>query len=222
VAGHRREIAIDKAPSDFHRPAECGVSRGGITLHNAGDADGDQQIAADDAVELTLLQQAPGSCEPAGRGSDRAPLHERKTQPERGSSGPFTVSAIEEGLMRASGDALALLIPAHQVGRNREALEVLGVERCVTIGGSQQTIRFGPRPLVERLPPTPQGGEVRHVTFRTVDRTGSRVSTTLWCVRNMACIDLLPQKPRSLKSNRGDGRERAFFETVWTVPQSWR
>ena len=66
--------------------------------------------------------------------------------------------------MRARGEGLALVIPAHQVGRDRESLEVFGVERCVTIGGLQQPIRFGPRPLLERLPPTPQCREVRHVT----------------------------------------------------------
>ena len=39
--------------------------------------------------------------------------------------------------MRACGDGLALVIPAHQVGRDRESLEVLGVERCVAISGLQ-------------------------------------------------------------------------------------
>jgi hypothetical protein len=82
--------------------------------------------------------------------------------------------------MRACGDGLALVIPAHQVCRDRESLEVLGVERCVAIGGLQQPIRFGPRPLLERLPPTGQGGEVRHIArLETVDRSGSLVSTTL-------------------------------------------
>jgi hypothetical protein len=47
------------------------------------------------------------------------------------------VSAIEEGLMRACGDGLGLVIAAHQVGRDRESLEVFGVERCVTISGLQ-------------------------------------------------------------------------------------
>ena len=137
VAGHRRQIAIGKAASDLRRLAECGVRRRGITLHDAFDGDRDQQIASDDAVELPLIQQAAGSYEPAGCGSDSAPFHERKPEPERRSSGPFTVSAIEEGLMRACGDGLALVIPAHQVGRDRESLEVFGVERCVTISGLQ-------------------------------------------------------------------------------------
>ena len=46
-------------------------------------------------------------------------------------------------------------IEAHQVGRDRESLEVFGIERCVAISGVQEAIRFGPRPLPERLPPTP-------------------------------------------------------------------
>ena len=76
VAGHRRQIAIDKAAGDLRRLAEGGVSRGEVTLHDACDADGDQQIASDGAVELALIQQAPGSCEPAGCGSNSAPFHE--------------------------------------------------------------------------------------------------------------------------------------------------
>jgi hypothetical protein len=76
-----------------------------------------------------------GSDEPAGCGSDSAAFHERKTQPERRSSGSLTVSTSEEGLMRACGDGLALFISAHQVGRDRESLKVFGVERCVTISG---------------------------------------------------------------------------------------
>jgi hypothetical protein len=143
VAGHRRQIAICKAASDLRRLAECGVRRRGITLHDAFDGDGDQQIPSDDAVELPLIQQATGSCEPAGCGSDGAPSHESKPQPEGRSSGPFAVAAIEECLMCARGERLAIVIPAHQVGRDRESLEVFGVEWCVTISrpATADTIR---------------------------------------------------------------------------------
>jgi len=63
--------------------------------------------------------------------------------------------------MRACGDGLALVILAHQIGRDCESLKVFGVKRCATIGGLQQPIRFRPCPLLERLPPTPQCREVR-------------------------------------------------------------
>jgi hypothetical protein len=39
--------------------------------------------------------------------------------------------------MRACGNGLALVILAHQMGRDRESFEVFGVERCVTISGLQ-------------------------------------------------------------------------------------
>ena len=108
-----------------------------ITLHDALDGDRDQQIPSDDAVELPLIQQATRSCEPPGCGSDGAPSHESKSEPECRSSGPFAVSATEESLMYARGECLAIVIPAHQVRRYRESLEVVGVERCVTISGLQ-------------------------------------------------------------------------------------
>ena len=132
-------------------------------MHDESDGDGNQQIPSDDAVELLFIQQASGSCEPTGCGSAGAPSHESKPEPECRSSGPFAVAAIEECLMCARGERLAIVIPAHEVGRNRESLDIFGFERCVTIGGSQQPIRFGPRPLLERLPPTPQCRETRHV-----------------------------------------------------------
>jgi hypothetical protein len=113
------------------------VRRRGITVHDGCDGDGDQQIPSDDAVELLLIQQATGSCEPAGGGSDGATSHESKPEPERRSSGPFVVAAIEECLMCSRGECLALVIPAHQVGRDRESLEVFGVERGFTISGLQ-------------------------------------------------------------------------------------
>jgi hypothetical protein len=44
----------------------------------------------------------------------------------------------------------------------------------------QEPIRVGPRPLLERRPPTPQDREVCHLaSFETVDRSGSLVSIPL-------------------------------------------
>jgi hypothetical protein len=79
--------------------------------------------------------------------------------------------------MCACGECLEIVISANQVSGDREALEVVGLERYIAISVLQQPKRFGPRPLLERLPPT-QYREVRHVTrWETVDRSGSRVST---------------------------------------------
>jgi hypothetical protein len=137
VAGHRRQIAICKAASDVRRLAECRVCRSRIALHDAFDGGGDQQIASDDAVELPLIQQATGSCEPARCRSEGPPSHESKSEPEGRSSGPFTVSSIQESLMCARRERLAIVILADQVGCDRESLEVFGVERCFTISGFQ-------------------------------------------------------------------------------------
>ena len=65
--------------------------------------------------------------------------------------------------MCARGECLAIVILADQVGSDRDSLEVFGAERRVTIGGVEQPIRFGPRPFLERRPPTLQSGEVSHV-----------------------------------------------------------
>jgi hypothetical protein len=70
---------------------------------------------------------------------------------------------IQESLMCARGKRLAIVVLTHQVGRDRESLQIFGVERCFTISGVQQSIRFGPRLFLERLPPTSQCREVCHV-----------------------------------------------------------
>ena len=67
-----------------------------------------------------------------------------------------------ECLMRARGECLAIVISAHEVGRDRQPLEIFGVERRLAIGRLQQPIRFGPHPLLECLPPTVHCREVRH------------------------------------------------------------
>ena len=145
MAGQRRQIPITKTAGDLRRLAECGVGRRGVALHDALNGGGDQQIPAYHAVELAFVEQAFSSGEPAGCGGHGAPSQECKPEPECRSSGPFAVASIEEGLMRARAECLALVIVPHQVGSDRESLEVFGFERCVTIGGLQQPIRFGPR-----------------------------------------------------------------------------
>ena len=62
--------------------------------------------------------------------------------------------------MCARSESLAVVIPAHQVGRDRKPLEVFGVQRRITISRLQQPIRFCPRPSLERLPAMPQCREV--------------------------------------------------------------
>ena len=139
----RSRSAKRRAISAAWLNASCGRSR--VALDDASNGGGNQQIPAYHAVELALVEHAFSSGEPAGCGGHGAPSQEGKPEPECRSSGPFAVAAIEEALMRARGDGLAIVIPAHQVGRDRESLEVFGFERYVTIGGLQQPIRFGPR-----------------------------------------------------------------------------
>src|SRR4029078_4001217 len=85
---------------------------------------------------------------------------------------------------------LAIVSRASEGGRDREWLEVFGVEWSVTIGSLQQPIRFGPRSLLERLPPTLPCRDVRHVA--RLDRKTPSVATRCRCrllppVRRGAC-----------------------------------
>ena len=48
--------------------------------------------------------------------------------------------------MRATPDRLALGVLSNQIGRRREPLEIVRVERRFAIGRLQQSKRVGPRP----------------------------------------------------------------------------
>ena len=150
--------------SDFGGLAECGVASCRVALHDALNGGGNQQIPAHNAVEVRLVEDTLSSGEPAGRRSDGAALQQSKGKPTCGSGGPFVVASIDECLMRARSEGLALGIPAHEVGGRRESFEVFGFQGCITVGGCQESMRVGPRPLLERLPPTLQCREVRHIT----------------------------------------------------------
>ena len=162
-ARKRRQITIAKPASDLGRLREYGVACRGIALHDALDGGRNQQIPANDAVEVRLVEDAFSSREPARRWRDGAALQQPKRQPGRGSGGPFVVASIEECLMRARPEGLALGIASDEVGRRRKSFEVFGFQRCFTVGRFEQAIRFRPRPSLECLPGPPERLHVGHV-----------------------------------------------------------
>ena len=93
-----------------------------------------------------------------------AALQESKGKPPCGPGGPFVVAAIDEYLMRARSERLALVIPPQEIRGRRDSFKVFRFQGSITVSSCQESMRVGPRSLLERLPPTPQCREVRHVT----------------------------------------------------------
>ena len=148
-ARKRRQITIAKPAGDLGRLRECGVACRRIALHDALDGGGNQQIPAHDAVELRLVEDTFSSGEPSRRWRDGAALQQSEREPGCGSSGAFAVASIEECLMRARSEGLALGIASHEVGCRRKSFEVFGFQRGLTVGGFEEAIRFRPRPSLE-------------------------------------------------------------------------
>src|SRR5262245_28312406 len=152
MSGERGEVAIGRTTGDFGSPAEYVVRRRRIALDDALDRERNQEIALHDAFETCLVEQTFCSNEPARRGSKGATLEAPECQPERGPGGALPVTSLEELVMRATPDRLALDVFSNQVGRRRQPLEILRVKRRFAVDRFQQSKRVGPRPSRERLP----------------------------------------------------------------------
>jgi hypothetical protein len=98
---------------------------------------------------LCLVKNTFRSPEPAGSGSLGATLLQSKREPERGSSGAFAIASLEERVMGALPEGLALLIASHEIRRRRDSFEVFGLESGFAVGGFELAIRVRPRLLLE-------------------------------------------------------------------------
>jgi hypothetical protein len=136
-ARQRGQVAVAEAAGDLGRPGKRGVAGGGIALHKALNGGRNQQIPTHGAVEVRVVEDTLSSREPSGRGSNGPPLQQAESEPEGRSSGPFTLASIEEGLMRARAERLALGIAADEVGRRRETFQVLRFEEALLVGCCQ-------------------------------------------------------------------------------------
>jgi hypothetical protein len=144
LSGLAREITIPISAGDLRCLTEQGLSRGWITLHDSLNGGGYQQKAAHDALYLPLVEDALGSREPAGCGSDGAAELQSHREPAAGSRGAFAVAALEERAMRPFPERLAVVLPSHEIGGRREPFEVLRCQRGVPIGCLEQAIRVRP------------------------------------------------------------------------------
>ncbi len=145
----RREITIAEPAGDLGRLRERGVACCRIALHDALNRGRNEQVPAHDAVEVRLVQDAFGSGEPSRRWRDGAALQQFESEPGCGSSGAFAVPSLEECLMKAREEALALGIASQEVGCRCKPFEILGFKRGLTVSGFEEPIRFSPRPSPE-------------------------------------------------------------------------
>jgi hypothetical protein len=63
--------------------------------------------------------------------------------------GAFAVASLEKAVMGALSERLALGVSPREVGRDRAAVEILGLKGGLAVGDFKQAMRVCPRPLLE-------------------------------------------------------------------------
>jgi hypothetical protein len=122
--------------------------------------DGDQQIAALDAVLLGGFEQAPPPREPSTRSAALAPEEQVVADPERAAGSGRHLLGFEVRMVGALQSADVVVVSAEHVRGARQELEIRRVERRGPIRVGQRLERFAPR--------TPGVG--RATSFRLDDR----------------------------------------------------
>ena len=147
--GH--QVCVAKALADLSRLAEGGVRGRGVTLGKALQRNRHEQVALLYAVTVSIIEQPPGTGEPATATGPLTLEHQPEGQPERTAGGSLGIASAHKRLMRTRPSVGTVDVPAHQMRCQREELKVLRPKRNRAICGRQLGIRI-PRPAVRRTP----------------------------------------------------------------------
>jgi hypothetical protein len=111
-----------------------------------------QQIPLLDAVQPPVVEQPPGSGQPAAALGLLAPEQQEERQPEAAAGGPGGVAQAQPLAMRARPEIIALVILARQVRGGRQPLQILGPKPRLVVRSSELGVRVRPSLRGERLP----------------------------------------------------------------------
>ena len=126
----------------------------------------DEQVPRLDPLAASLVDQSLRAGEPAGGRRHLASAEMLDGNPEGTANGPRRIAGTDRIPVRPARELHALRVFADEVGRDGEALEILGAERCLTIGSRQQVAGVRPRLAVVRSPTAVQGGVWRSRSLR--------------------------------------------------------
>ena len=147
----RRQILIAEAVADLGGLAERGVGRRGVTSGKAPNRDRQEQVPLLGTVQLTIVEQPPGSGEPAAAAGKLAPVQQREAQPERAPGAPRHITRVQPPLKRTRPRVGAVVVPADQVGSHRKPFEIRRLEWCLTVQGRELFIGIRPGLPAERV-----------------------------------------------------------------------
>ena len=153
VAGERHQIDVTEPIADLGRLAGDRVGARPVARDRVLKRDRHQQMPSLRAVALAIVEQPACPREPAAAASELAAVHQDEDHPAGTACGPLLVTPAQELVMRTLPHLDAVLIPADEIRRHREPLEVLRLERGLPIRGGQLGEGIRPRPPVEALAP---------------------------------------------------------------------
>jgi hypothetical protein len=176
--GERQQVRVAEAVTDLGGLAAGGIRAGGVGGHGP-ERDQGQQISLLDAVQPLVVEQPPGSGQPAAALGLLAPEQQEEGEPEAAAGGSSGVVEAQPLAMRTCPELIALVILARQVRGGRQPLEILGLKPRRVARGGELGIRLRPRLRIKGLPPPLQSAGhghtlsrgTRHCTATTADRS---------------------------------------------------
>ena len=192
--------AIDQAPAltdpgqrDQLRVAEpladrgcLGEARGGgldVAFEHQAQGGAVAQVALLDTVQPAVVEQALRSVDPPAAARQLALVQEHEGQPERAAGGTGDIVGLRAFVVRTRPDVDALVVPANEVRRRRQPLQILRARGAYSrLRGRQLPERVPPRPPSERLTTSVDraghGHSLVHSGFSfTAERFGHRPRT---------------------------------------------
>lgn len=145
----RGQVGVGEATRQVPGLVEA-LERGvGVTGAHRHQALRQQEVPAFDAVQVVLVDQARSAGQPAAALGHLPPLDQPEPQPERAPHRPSLVAALQPRLVRPGPRRGGLVVMAGEVRGGGQPLEVVGLQRCGTVGLAQGVVGVGPGALIE-------------------------------------------------------------------------
>ncbi len=149
-AGQRAQLGVAVALADPRSLPETSLAGDGITAEHGPQRRRVAQVALLDTVELAFVEQALGPVDPSAAPGEVTAVQQRERQPEAAASGPGDLTDLRATLVGPCPDVGALPECAGEIGRRREPLEIVDLERLVPLGRGQILVGPSPGLAVER------------------------------------------------------------------------
>jgi hypothetical protein len=129
VARERDQIAVPEPPAQLRGLARDRLGASPVALQRAQQRGGHEQEAALRAIPVLVLEQAQAARDPATGGCRLAAVDEDEDDPPGARHRPSPLAAAQQRLVRPLPHRDALVVPADEIRRRGEPLELFGLQR---------------------------------------------------------------------------------------------